>query len=189
MWWKNLSGPSLAAPAPQRVLRHRQRLAPCWLHSSQGACLERGKKSSASSHGDQAGEMDWGRRGELPWESSAKPPALHRNKPAPLPPYCLTAPKPVPCVVPLMSPPRASSQRTSVHCGPRYTSGRQELPLRKAACTGLGHRRDSGGVQHTLRETEGVSPAKGLPSLAAGMVGKKKRASGWCKGLDGSWLR
>lgn len=87
-----------------------------------------------------------------------------------------------------MSPPRASSQRTAVHCGPRYASGQQELPLRKAACTGLGQGRDSGGVQHTLRETEGVSPAKGFPNPAAGMLGKK-RASGWCKGLDGSWLR
>lgn len=44
-----------------------------------GSLLGEGKKSSESSHGDQAGEMDWGRRGELPWESSAKPPALHRD--------------------------------------------------------------------------------------------------------------
>lgn len=51
-----------------------------------GSLLGEGKKSSKSSHGDQAGEMDWGRRGELPWESSAKPPALHRNKPAPFSP-------------------------------------------------------------------------------------------------------
>lgn len=32
------------------------------------------------------------------------------------------------------------------------------------------------------------NPTPGLPSPAAGMAGKK-RASGWCKGLDGSWPR
>lgn len=48
-----------------------------------GSLLGEERKSSKSSYGDQAGEMDWGKRGELPWESSAKPPALHRDKPAP----------------------------------------------------------------------------------------------------------
>lgn len=81
-----------------------------------------------------------------------------------------------------MSPPQASSQRTAVHCGPCYASGQQELPLRKAACTGLGQGRDSGGVQNTLREAERVSPAKGLPNPAAGMVGKKKGPVAGVKG-------
>lgn len=84
-------------------------------------------------------------------------------------------------------------QRTAVHCGPRYARGQQELPLRKAACTGLGHGRDTGGVQHTLRETEGVSPAKGLPSPAAGVVGGKKGPvagvkKGWTDPGSGSLL-
>lgn len=53
-------------------------------NTSSAAAGKRGeRKSSDSSYGEQAGEMDWGKRGELPWESSAKPPALHRDKPAP----------------------------------------------------------------------------------------------------------
>lgn len=77
-----------------------------------------------------------------------------------------------------MSPPRASSQRTAVHCGPRYATGQQELPLRKAACTGLGHWRDSGGVQHTLREMEGVSLLKAFPAWQLAWWGKNGPVAG-----------
>lgn len=89
-----------------------------------------------------------------------------------------------------MSPPRASSQRTAIHCGPCYASGQQKLPLRKAVCTGLGHGRDSGGVlQHTLTETEWYHLLKAFPAWQLAWWGKKGPVAvvkGWTDPGSGS---
>lgn len=68
----------------------------------------------------------------------------------------------------LTSPPRAPSQRTAVHDGPRRTDRQRELPLRKAACTGLGQKRESEEEKSTLlRKGRAVQPTPGLPSPGA----------------------
>lgn len=92
---------SPALPLPLEGPEAQAGLAPCWLHSSQGAGWEQGQKPSESSHGDMAGEMDWSSRGRWGactnlWPSPAlgvsrlRPlpelPALHKDKPTPLSP-------------------------------------------------------------------------------------------------------
>lgn len=174
MWRKSPSSPSLAAPAPQRVPRHRQ----VWHHAGCTAAKElagRGEKVKQEQPGRPGRRNGLGQE-RAPMGELCKATCSSQGQAStffPLVSNCTQAsPMCCPSYVPSSS---LYSQRTAVHCGPRYASGQQELPLRKAACTGLGHWRDSGGVQHTLREREGVSPAKGLPSQAAGMVGKKKK--------------